>query len=123
MSLSRLRNCQRRLEPQPLDRQSRRYRLQPVLPTRVTTASSGVCTSDAKSGHENRTEPADDDDFAASVQAIMQLPLSDEEKARAVSPPADESVVNQAPLHSLVSLFLVFPKSFQTHVNCVNNRR
>jgi hypothetical protein len=40
--------------------------------------------SDAKSGHENRTEPAADDGFADAVQSIMRLPLSDAEKAEAV---------------------------------------
>jgi hypothetical protein len=37
-----------------------------------------------KSGHENRPEPAATDGFAQAVQAIMRLPLTDEEKADAV---------------------------------------
>ncbi|MDA1252795.1 MAG: hypothetical protein O2820_26690 [Planctomycetota bacterium] len=55
---------------------------------RVTATPSAVCPSvcpsDLKSDHENRSEPAADDGFAATVQAIMSLPLSDAEKAEAV---------------------------------------
>ena len=55
---------------------------------RVTASPSAnctsVCTSDGKTGHGNGSEPASDDGFAAAVQAIMRLPLSDAEKAEAV---------------------------------------
>jgi hypothetical protein len=51
---------------------------------RQSAVCTSVCTSDAKSGHGNCSEPAVTDGFAAAVQAIMTLPLSDAEKAEAV---------------------------------------
>ena len=52
--------------------------------SRIPDHCTSVCTSNAKTGHEPRTKPAADDGFAAAVQAIMSLPLSDVEKAEAV---------------------------------------
>ena len=55
---------------------------------RVTSSPSAVCPSVCPSigenGHEILSQPASDNGFADAVQAIMQLPLNDAEKAEAV---------------------------------------
>lgn len=51
---------------------------------RSGSASPVASPRDSKTGHEFRSEPANDDGFADAVQAIMRLPQSNAEKDAAV---------------------------------------
>ncbi len=72
----------------PPDPQAEGAEFQPESLQLVTETPPGVCPSvcpsDAESGHETCTVPAATDGFAEAVQAIMRLPLSDDEKAEAL---------------------------------------